>query len=340
MKKFFALIIFGCVMIACDSGDIIVTSFDLEDSQLQLCGRETKVLFATNSEDVYESMSLLVSGNEISSEVNELRTRPGSVEIPLNNTNRLVYRIYDDALPTSGTYFCSDIPPSEPQVLEEYNSSTRGVILITTIFRDETNDADADGDGVSNLTEGFDLENGEHLDSDSDGIPDYLDIDDDNDNVPTRLETNPGGDPVVNINDRDFRDTDEDGIPNFLDADDDEDGSPTRNEVNEDNRSTPNLYVNAANIPYYLDRQNAIFLENSIFLENVIQNRRIRTYVELRDFSLIKQDGSGEEIKFVEYNLGFYDESIAVILTRGDEEDEGNEEEPEDEDTEEGEETN
>ncbi|MDT0691855.1 hypothetical protein RM549_18835 [Salegentibacter sp. F188] len=338
MKKFFVLILVTCAMISCDSGDIIVTSFDLEDSQLQLCGRETKVLYATNSEDVYESMSLLLSGSEISSEANRLRTAPGSVELTLNNTNRLVYRIYNGPLSTSSSspYFCSEIPPSEPRVLEEYKSSSRGTISIRTIFRDETNDADADGDGISNLNEGFDIENGQHLDTDGDGIPDYLDIDDDNDNVPTRLETSASGDPVVTLNERDYRDTDEDGIPNYLDPDDDGDGSPTRNEVNEEFRDAPQLYLNAANIPYYLDRQTAISLENDEYLENVISSRRIRTYIELSEFSLIKQDGSGEEIKFSEYNLGYFDESIEVVYT-GEEDSDEDEEENEDDNT--GEET-
>ncbi|MDT0650613.1 hypothetical protein [Autumnicola edwardsiae] len=339
MKRIFALIMICCAAISCDSGDIIVTSFDLEDSQLQLCGRETKVLYATNSEDVFESMSLLISGNDISSEANTLRTEPGPVGLTLNNNNILVYRIYDDALPTSSSnpYFCSEIPPSEPSVLEEYRSSSRGTIEITTNFRDETNDADADGDGVSNLNEGFDLENDQHLDSDGDGIPDYLDIDDDNDNVPTRLEISASGDAVVTINEREFRDTDEDEIPNYLDADDDGDGAPTRNEVNEENLSTPQLYLNAANRAYYLDRQTAISLANPEYLENLIQNRRIRSYIELRDFSLIKQDGSGEEIKFSEYSLGYFDETIEFTIT-GENEEEVDEDENVDEDNDENEE--
>ena len=61
-------------------------------------------------------------------------------------------------------------------------------------------------------------------DSDGDGTPDYLDVDDDNDGVLTRVERDlpdfDDGDPG---NDRD---ADGDGIPNHLDLDTDDDGIP------------------------------------------------------------------------------------------------------------------
>ncbi|MDT0676322.1 hypothetical protein [Autumnicola musiva] len=322
MKKIFGFFLLGSLFFSCDSGDIIVTSFDLEDRQLNICGLQTKVLYTTNNEDVYESMSLLINNNAIETEEGLLRTEIGQENVILSATNRLVYRIYDNEVPNS--YFCSDIPPSEPQVLEEYISSSRGTIVINTYYRDLTNDADADGDGISNLNEGFNIDGGEHLDSDEDGIPDYLDIDDDNDNVLTRQERqNPDGDPTVG--EEEYRDTDEDGIPNYLDTDDDGDGAPTRNEVNEENRLTPNLYLNPADVPFYLDRQNPIFLENEEYIENIIPARRIRTYITILNFSLIKQDGSGEEIKFDEYDLGYFDETIEENYSETEEEEDSEE---------------
>ena len=74
--------------------------------------------------------------------------------------------------------------------------------------------ADADVDGVPNDLEDIDGD-GDVIgdDTDGDGIPDYIDIDDDNDGVFTRDEdTNGDGDPT---ND----DDDGDGIPNYLDED-------------------------------------------------------------------------------------------------------------------------
>ncbi|WP_373056053.1 hypothetical protein [Zunongwangia sp. H14] len=324
MKKIFGLILLVALFLSCDSGEIIVTSFDMEDSQLKLCGLATKVLYTTNSEDVYESMSLVLKNTAISTAESTLRTEIGDVALSLNTTNRLIYRIYNDAVPTS--YFCSDIPPSNPEVLEEYISSSRGTININTYYRDLTNEADSDNDGLTNLEEGFDVDGEDHLDSDGDGIPDYLDIDDDNDNVETSAELrNPDGDPTTG--DSEYRDTDEDGIPNYLDTDDDGDGAPTRNEVDPDSESDilePASYLNGAEIAYYLDRTAAISEENDTFLENEIK-RSIRTYITIRDFSLIKQDGSGEEIKFAQYDLGFFDETLEEIYSPYEDEDTGEE---------------
>ena len=58
-------------------------------------------------------------------------------------------------------------------------------------------------------------------DTDDDGTPDHLDVDDDGDGIPTAMELGTGTTPV---------DTDGDGRPNFRDADDDDDGIPTRTE--------------------------------------------------------------------------------------------------------------
>ncbi|MDT0644785.1 hypothetical protein RM553_18235 [Zunongwangia sp. F363] len=337
MKKIFGLILLGSILLSCDSGEIVVTSFDLEDSDLRLCGLETKVLYTTNSQDVYESMSLVLKNSAISTAEDRLRSETGDESLTLSSTNRLIYRIYNDEVPTS--YFCSDIPPSNPEVLEEYVSSSRGTININTYYMDENGEADSDGDDLSNIEEGFDIDGENHLDSDGDGIPDYLDIDDDNDNVETSRELeNPDGDPTTG--EGEFRDTDEDGIPNYLDTDDDGDGSPTRNEVEIDPDSEnsvlrPAINLNGADIPYYLDRSAAISEENDTFLENEI-DRSIRTYITIRDFSLIKQDESGEEIKFARYDLGYFDETLEVIYNQpGEDEDTGEEvdEETDDDET-------
>jgi gliding motility-associated-like protein len=74
------------------------------------------------------------------------------------------------------------------------------------------------------------------LDTDGDGIPDYLDIDDDGDGINTTDED------VNGINTPLDDDTDGDGIPNYLDVDDDNDGIMTLDEDefgDEDNDGIP-----------------------------------------------------------------------------------------------------
>mgnify|MGYP002780475115 CR=1 FL=1 len=108
-------------------------------------------------------------------------------------------------------------------------------------------DTDDDGDGILTRDE---RPNGENRDSDGDGKPDYLDEDDDNDGILTRLEDiDRDGDPR---ND----DFDKDGIPNYLDADDDNDGLPTAQEnpdPNGDGNPSDAQNTDGDGFPDYLD---------------------------------------------------------------------------------------
>lgn len=76
---------------------------------------------------------------------------------------------------------------------------------------------DTDGDGIADIDEGRDAPGGPP-DTDSDGMPDYLDGDSDGDGFPDRVEAGDAdaGTPPV--------DSDRDGIPDFRDLDSDSDG--------------------------------------------------------------------------------------------------------------------
>ena len=86
--------------------------------------------------------------------------------------------------------------------------------LVFEITCQDVNPADHDHDGILSSLETYDGDtNVKNDDTDSDTIPDYLDVDDDGDGVLTKNEdANGDGNP---LND----DTDGDGIPNYLDAD-------------------------------------------------------------------------------------------------------------------------
>jgi hypothetical protein len=87
---------------------------------------------------------------------------------------------------------------------------------------------DTDGDGLADLIEGG------GTDTNGDGAPNYLDLDDDADGILGKDEDiDANGDPR---ND----DTDVDGTPNYLDPDDDGDGIPTVDEpTDEDGNRVP-----------------------------------------------------------------------------------------------------
>ena len=73
---------------------------------------------------------------------------------------------------------------------------------------------DEDGDGIADVHEG----RSENIDTDSDGVPDYLDDDSDGDGIPDYRE---GGD---NLSGTPPFDSDSDGIPDFRDTDSDNNG--------------------------------------------------------------------------------------------------------------------
>lgn len=353
MKKIFAALIFTFVLHSCDDGDITVTSFDFEDSNLQLCEiGDKKVIYVVKNQDVYESMSLELKDEALRDKLEEkvLTTDVSEpIEIELNERNRLVYRIYDGEVPSN--YFCNAVPPASPRVKEEYISAG-GTVKITTVYNDLAPDADADGDDISNANEGMDLNGDDHLDTDGDGIPDYLDIDDDNDNVETKAEkTAEPNDPKVG----DYLDTDEDGIPDYLDPDDDGDEVLTRHEVREENVKraieennnallSPKLLSQSADgrANYLVTELSDVSYEHELQLDHLI-TRTYRSNVQIINFNLIRQDGSGEDISFqTTYNLGKYETGGIFFeqLTKRQQEAQDNEEdEDDDEDEENNEET-
>jgi len=314
---------------SCDDGDIIVTDFDFEDSNLQFCeGPNKLVIYATNNDDVNESISLEFNDSDVTTDANGnfLTNTSENIQFNLGVNNKIVYRIYNGEI-NGSNYFCQVVPPSEPVPTTEYESGSNGTVTIATRFTDENGGADADDDGLNNNEEGQDA----NLDTDGDGIPDYLDIDDDGDNVLTRVERVSNTDSI--LDDDGNVDSDRDGIPNYLDNDDDNDGIPTRLEVSEENGLTnPELYSSTGNgLANYLNDQQRSSIDHDQYISHNI-NRDYGYLVTLRNFSLTrKDDGSGETISYSSYQLGSLNESNIPFLQCPNTDPNCNEEEEEEE---------
>ncbi|WP_051286412.1 hypothetical protein [Salinimicrobium terrae] len=289
MKKFVSLIFAASLLLSCDDGDIIVTDFNFEDPQLNWCGdTQSQVLYKINNTGVNEAIAFRFDLNTPTLQF--LLEEEGRKVIPLNGTtNQVIYRVFDGEVDRS--YFCNEIPPVSPQVIEEFRSTTGGeVVIVSTV----ANATDHDGDGVPSIEEGM----AELRDTDGDGIPDYLDIDDDGDNVLTRVEIEVEAENTVNT----YPDSDNDGIPNYLDADDDNDGVPTRNEDWNLNLN-PTDDQNAEGIPHYLNPE----ITDSFEVEGVRENeisRSFRYLVTINNLTLVNQGGDGEQIRLQDYELG------------------------------------
>jgi len=305
MYRYLGVLFLLVVFTSCNDGDIIVTSFDFENQELSVCGEGTsKVLYNINNENIFETISFTLSSSQLSNLENVLATNTSQpISLQLTGFNEIIYRSYDGTVPNN--YFCGVIPPSSPKVIEEFKS-VGGTVVISTIVRDET---DHDKDGILSVDEGMNEANGGR-DTDGDGIPDYLDIDDDGDNVKTSVEiANADDDPTADG----YRDTDGDGIPNYLDPDDDEDGVPSKLEVTLENQD-PASNFSEGNIPKYLylysiDR----FDEVDFVIENKIPVR-FRSSIDIQNLKLQNQGGSGEEISFTTYNLGFFNSAAVETI--------------------------
>ena len=305
MRNSLYLILVLNFLTSCDDGDIIVNDFEFDSRTISLCEGigKTKVMYKINNQDVFEAISLVANNPNFSDASKVISQNTAStISFELSGTNKLNFRTFDGEIPS--TYFCSDIPASSPDVIEEF-VSVGGMVVITTEAV-SANETDTDGDNVPNNKE-F---NG---DTDGDGIPDFRDIDDDGDNVPTREEiANASGDPINSDN---YRDTDEDGIPNYLDNDDDGDGTLTKLEVTTAEQF-PNNPANFSNgIAFYLDKNKTNGLDSvTAILVNKI-NTKYRTVISIQNLKLQNQDGSGEEISFSNYDFGEYlSDPIELII--------------------------
>ncbi len=197
------------LFLGCNDGDVIVTTFNFDSTDLQFCTGNNTYLFFKLNEGETESLSLLFQGDS------DIFITSDTTSITLDGTSNYVnYRIFNSEITSS--YFCNEVPPTSPQVTSEYLGNSGTGELITIASYDDLDGIDAGDEGL--------------LDTDEDGILNYFDFDDDGDNVPTLLELdteNADGDnnPLTNP-----KDTDGDLIPDYLDEDDDGDGVLTRYE--------------------------------------------------------------------------------------------------------------
>lgn len=275
MKRFFFLI--GLVLLSCDDGDAIITNFNFsDDTPLEICQENTNYVLHYIDSETNEAISFQFSSSNFQTSYEGFEA-PEPITINLGTSSVLNYRTLSNST-SSNTYFCQDIPPSSPSVIEEYQSTSGGQAIITLeVFEED------DNDGVEASLEDIN-QNGNLFDDDTDddGIPNFLDVDDDNDNVLTEVEN------INEDNPNQFPDTDNDGLPNYLDNDDDDDEVLTRNEdlnALENGILNPADDVNAEGLPNYLNPN----ISESVIIEGVRSNqitRRFRVQVAFINVTL------------------------------------------------------
>ncbi len=301
-------LLFLIFLLSCDDGNVIVNSFNFDETtSLSLCQQDNVTVLHFIDPETAEAISFQFSGEDFDGTFTGLKNSD-TLEIPINSSNQVIYRKLSAA--TSGSsYFCQQIPPSSPRVVDEFISTSGGTAILEIRILEQDDD-----DGVPRELEDING-NGDFFDddSDNDGIPDFLDTDDDNDNVLTEIEQlelrDDNGNIITDENgDVVYVDTDGDDILDYLDNDDDGDGILTKDEdLNacddpENPALNPNNDRNADGLPNYLN-ENA----TDSFEINVVKRNRIsRTFFTQVVFNNITFENSanGESLSFTSFIMG------------------------------------
>lgn len=289
MKTLICFLILSSFFLACDDGDIIVTTFNFDEANLNNCGGPGNYIFFKINNNTSESISLSVGTSDI------LFIESGSRVFVLNGTSNIVnYRIYNGDITNS--YFCNSIPPISPDVITEFIGSSGEATLVTDVTLD-------DMDGIVE-------DSTSSLDTDEDSLLDFYDEDDDGDNVPTITEL---GTDFLNGISKTPQDTDKDGTPDYLDDDDDGDGTLTRYEDTNGDLDPTNDITDPS--------VGADYLNPNITTETIIDEYRSHTYNLKSDISLILSNlvliNSEEEITQETMDMGNIEDvlNLEVIIT-------------------------
>ena len=288
MKKLLILFAISSLCFACNDGDIIVTDFNFEETNLDNCGGPGGyTFFNINNSSSAESISLNLTTSDI------LFLESGIEEFQLNNSSSTVnYRKY--AGDVSSDYFCSNIPPLSPDVSLEFLGES-GIAELTTVVS-KLDDDQFEEDILSDL------------DTDNDSLLNYYDEDDDGDNVITLIEL---GLDYLNGTAEYPQDTDGDGIANYLDDDDDNDGVLTRYEDANGDLDPTNDETEVDGGPDYLN--------SNISNTNIIDQYRLHSYSFVTDISILLLDlvltNNEEEIIQETLNMGSKNNVINTTVT-------------------------
>ena len=290
MRKLFFISILLSLFSSCNDGDIIITDFNFEASNLNNCGGPGAYVFYNINNSLFaESISLVLETSDI------LFLESGTVEYVLNGITYAVnYRKYDDD--TTDDYFCSNIPPTTPNVTIEFLGAS-GIAVLTTIV-------------TKNDEDGIEEDSTSNLDTDNDGLLNYFDNDDDGDNVPTLNEL---GSEFLTGNDEFPLDTDNDGIYDYLDIDDDGDTILTRYEDANADLDPTNDFTDTNSDPDYLI---ATIAHSTIIDQYRIHSFQLTSDIELLINNLVLVNGSEEIIKetmVLGNKSGVINETVAVV---------------------------
>ena len=131
MKYFLLPILIIFTFTSCDDGEIIVTTLDFDNQNIELCQTTSSYVFYKVNNINLETLSF-----KLQSQNDSLLTTENTITAQIDPVSNVVnYRSYDASVPQG--YFCSSIPPSSPRILKDFVSS-QGVATLFTRVVDTT----------------------------------------------------------------------------------------------------------------------------------------------------------------------------------------------------------
>ena len=149
MKRFFSFLVLAVLFTSCDDGDMQEVSFEFDETAAMSCLSNTGSFFIYKTTDQRALILKLEERNFTKTlTADSLANNGGVIVLPINATNQLIYRVYNDLV--SPTTMCptNGIPASYPVVTEERNASGGNMTIRTTAIR-----SDEDANGATRITQ-------------------------------------------------------------------------------------------------------------------------------------------------------------------------------------------
>ncbi|WP_276391306.1 hypothetical protein [Eudoraea chungangensis] len=131
MKKVVLLVLLS-ISLSCDDGDLTIETIDFDDASIMFCESSTTIdsdlFFKLNST---ESLILKLQSGILKNEVSE-----DTIVSSVPSQSQITYRTFSGTV--SKDYFCDDIPPLDPVVLQELEAEGGSVKIFTTQSETDT----------------------------------------------------------------------------------------------------------------------------------------------------------------------------------------------------------
>ncbi len=127
--RYLYFVLFVFFIASCDDGDLQIETIDFDSNAVQFCadepsGVDETVFFKINGD---EALALTLQANLLAN----VTSVDGSISSSFPGASQLIYRLFSDNITLN--YFCDDIPPITPTVLNEFSAEGGDLMITSTV---------------------------------------------------------------------------------------------------------------------------------------------------------------------------------------------------------------